>query len=203
VPCCDLQVPTLSTAYSLSIHCLFTVYSLSITVYSLSIHCLFTVYSLSIRCPFTAYSLFIQYLFTVYSLSIHCLFTVSCLFTVYSLSIHCLFTAYLLSIHCLFTVCSLSIHYLFIVYSLSIHCLFICLFAVYSLELCRHNPLHTRPFSDVDAALVVFRVHPERAFVPSGALQTAGTVAYLRLVSSLWHQVLVLLQNPPCCDRNS
>jgi hypothetical protein len=56
--------------------------------YSLSIHYLFTIYSLLIHCLFTS----IHYLFTVYSLYIHHLFSVRSLtlhlFTVLSLRIH-------------------------------------------------------------------------------------------------------------------
>jgi hypothetical protein len=136
------------TAYSLSIHGLFTVCSLPIhflsiaytldlfTVYSLPIHCPLTVYSLPVHCPFTVYSLSVHCLFTfyplpthwTYSLSTHCPFTAyslstHCPFTVHSLPIHCLCTAYSLHIHCLFTVYSLLIHCLFTAYSLPIHCL--------------------------------------------------------------------------------
>jgi hypothetical protein len=132
----------------MSIHCLFTAYSLPIHCLCMPIHCLFTVYSLPIHCLCTAF-LFTAYyslpsctdlsrvpihcLFTAYSLPTHFLYTASCtVVSPYSLPMHCLCSAYALPIHCLFTAYShigmavlyWSLPVFLLAYSLPIHCLF-------------------------------------------------------------------------------
>jgi hypothetical protein len=90
---------------TVSMHCLFTSYSL---------HCLFNasyntqISSTSVQNRFGLHASYNTQISSTsktvlaYSLPIHCLFTA------YSLLIHCLFTAYSLPIHCLFTAYSPS-----------------------------------------------------------------------------------------------
>ena len=112
--------PSSSLQGNNSVYCLYTVCTLSVhflyTVFTLSVYCLYTACTLLVHCLYTARTLSVYYLYTAWTLFVHCPYTfcilsVHCLYTVCTLSIRCPYIVCILSIHCIYTVCTSSGHF--------------------------------------------------------------------------------------------